>query len=230
MTVAPKKSLGQHFLVDENILGVIGRLSELGSDDVVLEVGPGLGVLTRYLADRARVVHAIELDRSLEPALRDALGERSNVEFIWGDALDSRRRQAAAGTEQARGQPPVQRRHAARRRDAGAREVAGALVRHGAARGRRAVLRTATDEGVRCGVRARSALGTEDRLPSRASDRVSATPSCRVRARRLRARDDRPDRRGQARRGGVLRAQAQDARATPSPSRVSVRAPGWRTH
>ena len=88
MTVAPKKSLGQHFLVDQNILGVIGRLSELGSDDVVLEVGPGLGVLTRYLADRARVVHTIELDRSLEPALRDALGERSNVEFIWGDALD----------------------------------------------------------------------------------------------------------------------------------------------
>ena len=88
MTVAPKKSLGQHFLVDENILGVIGRLSELVSDDVVLEVGPGLGVLTRYLADHARVVHAIELDRSLEPALRNALGERSNVELIWGDALD----------------------------------------------------------------------------------------------------------------------------------------------
>ena len=88
MTVAPKKSLGQHFLVDQNILGVIGRLSELGSDDVVLEVGPGLGVLTRYLADRARVVHTIELDRSLEPALRDALGERPNVDLVWGDALD----------------------------------------------------------------------------------------------------------------------------------------------
>ena len=65
MTVAPKKALGQHFLVDENILGVIGRLSDLRQTDVVLEVGPGLGVLTRYLADRVRFVHAIEVDRSL---------------------------------------------------------------------------------------------------------------------------------------------------------------------
>ena len=88
MTVAPKKALGQHFLVDENILGVIGRLAELGDADVVLEVGPGLGVLTRYLADRVRVVYAVELDRSLEPVLRDALGERSNLRLIWGDALD----------------------------------------------------------------------------------------------------------------------------------------------
>ena len=63
MRVAPKKSLGQHFLVDENILGVIGRLAELGPDDVVLEIGPGLGVLTRYLAERVAHVHAVELDR-----------------------------------------------------------------------------------------------------------------------------------------------------------------------
>ena len=88
MTVPPKKALGQHFLVDENILGVIGRLAVLGDADVILEVGPGLGVLTRYLADRVRAVHAIELDRSLEPGLRDALGDRSNVRLIWADALD----------------------------------------------------------------------------------------------------------------------------------------------
>ena len=88
MTVVPKKALGQHFLVDENILGVIGRLADLGDADVVLEVGPGLGVLTRYLADRVHVVHAVELDRSLEPVLRDGLGDRSNVRLIWGDALD----------------------------------------------------------------------------------------------------------------------------------------------
>ena len=87
MTVAPKKALGQHFLVDENIVGVIGRLSVLVSEDVVLEIGPGLGVLTRYLADHVRLVHAIEVDRSLEPALREALGERTNVELAWGDAL-----------------------------------------------------------------------------------------------------------------------------------------------
>ncbi|HJR93843.1 MAG TPA: 16S rRNA (adenine(1518)-N(6)/adenine(1519)-N(6))-dimethyltransferase RsmA [Gaiellaceae bacterium] len=87
MTVAPKKALGQHFLVDENILGVIGRLSALAPTDVVLEIGPGLGVLTRYLADHVRRVHAIEVDRTLELPLRDALGDRTNVDLVWGDAL-----------------------------------------------------------------------------------------------------------------------------------------------
>ena len=87
MSVSPKKALGQHFLVDENILGVIGRMSDLQATDVVLEVGPGLGVLTRYLADRVRLVHAVEVDRSLEPALREALGHRSNVRLVWADAL-----------------------------------------------------------------------------------------------------------------------------------------------
>jgi len=84
---AAKKSLGQHFLVDENLLGVIGRLAELASDDVVLEVGPGLGVLTAYLAGRTAHVHAVELDRSLEPRLRDALAGHDNVELHFGDAL-----------------------------------------------------------------------------------------------------------------------------------------------
>jgi 16S rRNA (adenine1518-N6/adenine1519-N6)-dimethyltransferase len=87
MNVAPKKALGQHFLVDENILGVIGRLAELDPENVVLEVGPGLGVLTRYLADRVRLVHAVELDRSLEATLRETLGERENVRLVFGDAL-----------------------------------------------------------------------------------------------------------------------------------------------
>jgi 16S rRNA (adenine1518-N6/adenine1519-N6)-dimethyltransferase len=88
MNVTPKKSLGQHFLVDANILGVVGRLAQLDADDVVLEVGPGLGVLTRYLADRVRHVHAIELDRSLEAVLKETLGERFNVDVTFGDALD----------------------------------------------------------------------------------------------------------------------------------------------
>jgi 16S rRNA (adenine1518-N6/adenine1519-N6)-dimethyltransferase len=79
-----KKSLGQHFLADPNILDVIGRLAELGPDDVVLEIGPGQGVLTRYLAERVRRVHAIEIDRGLEPAL-SGLGE--NVDVVFGDAL-----------------------------------------------------------------------------------------------------------------------------------------------
>jgi 16S rRNA (adenine1518-N6/adenine1519-N6)-dimethyltransferase len=84
---AAKKELGQHFLVDENLLGVIDRFAELGPDDVVLEVGPGLGVLTNYLADRVARVHAVELDRSLEPPLRESLAGRENVELHLGDAL-----------------------------------------------------------------------------------------------------------------------------------------------
>jgi 16S rRNA (adenine1518-N6/adenine1519-N6)-dimethyltransferase len=79
-----KKEYGQHFLVDENILGVIGRLAGLAPDDVVLEIGPGSGVLTRYLAERVRHVHAVEIDRELEPALSD-LGD--NVDVVFGDAL-----------------------------------------------------------------------------------------------------------------------------------------------
>ena len=79
-----KKAYGQHFLRDPNILDVIGRLAELQSEDVVLEIGPGQGVLTRYLADRVRHVHAIEIDRALEQALRDLPG---NVDVVLGDAL-----------------------------------------------------------------------------------------------------------------------------------------------
>jgi 16S rRNA (adenine1518-N6/adenine1519-N6)-dimethyltransferase len=87
VSVRAKKSLGQHFLVDENLLGVIGRMAELGPDDVVLEVGPGLGVLTRFLAERTRLVHAVELDRGLEEPLRDAIADRPNVWLVFGDAL-----------------------------------------------------------------------------------------------------------------------------------------------
>jgi 16S rRNA (adenine1518-N6/adenine1519-N6)-dimethyltransferase len=83
VNVAPKKELGQHFLVDDNILRVIGRLAELDADDVVLEVGPGLGVLTRFLAERVAHVHAIEIDRRL----RDRLAEIPRTQVHWGDAL-----------------------------------------------------------------------------------------------------------------------------------------------
>jgi len=81
--VRAKKELGQHFLVDQNILRVIERLAELAPDDVVLEIGPGLGVLTRFLADRVALVHAVEVDHSLEPHLP----ARDNVKVHWGDAL-----------------------------------------------------------------------------------------------------------------------------------------------
>ncbi len=83
---APKKSLGQHFLADENILGVIARLAELDAGDVVLEIGPGLGVLTELLIDRCAHVHAVELDQRLEPHLR-GVADASNISLHWGDAL-----------------------------------------------------------------------------------------------------------------------------------------------
>jgi len=85
--VVPKKSLGQHFLADSNLLGVIDRLADLQAGDVVLEVGPGLGVLTRHLAGRVACVHAVELDRALEEPLRALAGEHDNVRLHWGDAL-----------------------------------------------------------------------------------------------------------------------------------------------
>jgi 16S rRNA (adenine1518-N6/adenine1519-N6)-dimethyltransferase len=83
----PSKELGQHFLVDDNILGVIGRLAELHATDVVLEVGPGPGGLTSYLADRVAKVHAVELDRRLEPYLDARFGDRDNVELHFTDAV-----------------------------------------------------------------------------------------------------------------------------------------------
>ena len=83
MSTRPRKELGQHFLVDENILRVIDRLAELSDTDVVLEIGSGRGILTRFLAERVALVHAVEIDRSLEPFLPAS----DNVRLHWGDAL-----------------------------------------------------------------------------------------------------------------------------------------------
>ena len=87
LEVTPNRDLGQHFLIDENVLHVIGRLADIDSGDIVLEVGAGLGALTRYLARRARLVHAVELDRALERPLRAALAGAPNVNLVFGDAM-----------------------------------------------------------------------------------------------------------------------------------------------
>jgi 16S rRNA (adenine1518-N6/adenine1519-N6)-dimethyltransferase len=71
--VRPRRDLGQNFLIDSNILGVIERAAGLEPEDVVLEIGGGLGVLSEHLAPRVAHTHVVELDRALEPALRDAL-------------------------------------------------------------------------------------------------------------------------------------------------------------
>jgi 16S rRNA (adenine1518-N6/adenine1519-N6)-dimethyltransferase len=85
--VRPRRTLGQNFLIDSNILDVIAREARLGPEDVVLEVGGGLGVLSEHLAAAARHVHVVELDRNLEPALRDAVAPFDNVTLHFADAV-----------------------------------------------------------------------------------------------------------------------------------------------
>jgi 16S rRNA (adenine1518-N6/adenine1519-N6)-dimethyltransferase len=85
--VRPNRELGQNFLIDDNILGVIGRAAELAPDDVVLEVGGGLGVLSEYLAPRVEHLHVVEVDRSLEPPLAEALAPFANVTLHLADAV-----------------------------------------------------------------------------------------------------------------------------------------------
>jgi 16S rRNA (adenine1518-N6/adenine1519-N6)-dimethyltransferase len=85
--VRPNRELGQNFLVDSNILGVIERAAELSGDDVVLEIGGGLGVLSEHLAARVAHVHVVEIDRGLEAPLRDALDPFANATVHFADAM-----------------------------------------------------------------------------------------------------------------------------------------------
>jgi 16S rRNA (adenine1518-N6/adenine1519-N6)-dimethyltransferase len=85
--ITPKRDLGQNFLIDDNILGVILGYLECGADDVVLEIGAGLGVLTHALAEAAKHVHAFELDRSLEAALTATLQGDQKVSLHFEDVL-----------------------------------------------------------------------------------------------------------------------------------------------
>jgi 16S rRNA (adenine1518-N6/adenine1519-N6)-dimethyltransferase len=85
--IRPKRDLGQNFLIDSNLLDVIARAAELAPEDVVLEVGGGLGVLSEHLAERVAHVHVVELDRALEPALRDALDPHPNTTLHLADAV-----------------------------------------------------------------------------------------------------------------------------------------------
>ncbi|MBV9805492.1 MAG: ribosomal RNA small subunit methyltransferase A [Solirubrobacterales bacterium] len=80
--------LGQNFLVDRNILDVIERLAGVGEDDVVLEIGGGEGVLSERLAAEVAHLHVVEIDRRLEPRLRDVLSGFVNVTLWIADALD----------------------------------------------------------------------------------------------------------------------------------------------
>jgi len=83
--VSPTKGMGQNFLVDERVAERQIAFADIGDEDTVLEIGPGLGVLTHRLAERAGRVVAIEMDRRLADHLRSTLP--TNVELIVGDAL-----------------------------------------------------------------------------------------------------------------------------------------------
>ncbi|HEX3510180.1 MAG TPA: 16S rRNA (adenine(1518)-N(6)/adenine(1519)-N(6))-dimethyltransferase RsmA [Solirubrobacteraceae bacterium] len=85
--VRPDRDLGQNFLIDSNILGVIERAAELAEDDVVLEIGGGLGVLSEHLSERVAHVHVVEVDERLREALGDAIDGRANVTVHWVDAM-----------------------------------------------------------------------------------------------------------------------------------------------
>jgi 16S rRNA (adenine1518-N6/adenine1519-N6)-dimethyltransferase len=85
--VRPNRELGQNFLIDDNILRVIGQAAELEDGDVVLEVGGGLGVLSEFLAPRVAHLHVVEVDRSLEEPLGDALGPFGNATLHLADAV-----------------------------------------------------------------------------------------------------------------------------------------------
>lgn len=83
----PKKSLGQNFLVDESHLARIADAADLTATDTVLEIGPGLGVLTRHLAAQAGRVVAVELDDRLIPVLAELFADQPNVSFVHADIL-----------------------------------------------------------------------------------------------------------------------------------------------
>lgn len=84
----PRKSRGQNFLIHERVIETIMRLLELGPDDEVLEIGPGLGFLTRRLLERAGKVRAVEIDAALiEQLRRSGLGAEAKLELIHGDIL-----------------------------------------------------------------------------------------------------------------------------------------------
>ncbi|MCR5295243.1 MAG: 16S rRNA (adenine(1518)-N(6)/adenine(1519)-N(6))-dimethyltransferase RsmA [Lachnospiraceae bacterium] len=82
-----RKKYGQNFLVDGQVLSDIVKAAGITPEDYVLEIGPGIGTLTQYLAQSARKVTAVEVDRMLIPILKDTLSAWENVELLNGDIL-----------------------------------------------------------------------------------------------------------------------------------------------
>ena len=81
------KSLGQNFLIDDNIVDKIVAGAGIGSSDKIIEVGPGIGTLTREMASRAEALMAVEIDKNLIPILTDTLGDYENVKIVNEDII-----------------------------------------------------------------------------------------------------------------------------------------------
>ena len=90
-----QKRFGQNFLIDTHVLDKIISASGITKDDFVLEIGPGIGTMTQYLAEAAREVTAVEIDDALIPILKDTLKDWDNVSIIHGDILKTDIRQLA---------------------------------------------------------------------------------------------------------------------------------------
>ena len=154
--VSPTKKLGQNFVIDPNTIRRIVRAGDVTADDVVVEVGPGLGSLTLGLLDVARRVVAVEIDPTLAAALPETLAQYApgiaagEVEF---ELVNLRRpaghRAARAAADRPRGEPPLQRRGAGAAAHAGAVPEHRAHADHGAGRGRRPAGRRAGVAGLR---------------------------------------------------------------------------------
>lgn len=86
--IRPKRDLGQHFLTDKSVLEREVAYAQVGRGDTVLEIGAGIGNLTKLLLQRAGRVFAIEVDRQFEASLLELQGQYDNLEIVWGDALE----------------------------------------------------------------------------------------------------------------------------------------------
>ena len=85
--IKPNKSLGQNFLINSEVVENIVQSSDITKDDMVIEIGPGLGVLTKYLLEKAKKVVCIELDTKMVKILQDRFSEYDNIEIINTDVL-----------------------------------------------------------------------------------------------------------------------------------------------
>ncbi|MFX1364216.1 MAG: 16S rRNA (adenine(1518)-N(6)/adenine(1519)-N(6))-dimethyltransferase RsmA [Promethearchaeota archaeon] len=89
LKITPNKKLGQNFLIDKNVVKKVISLSELSNDDIILEIGPGLGALTKELVKKVKKIYAIEIDRRLVSYLNKKFSNFDNIEIIHGNILES---------------------------------------------------------------------------------------------------------------------------------------------